>query len=225
MIQSWMDTTIHDNFGICLSYDTETDGYIYKCTSRDYSGADSPSFNLYMSEDTTRWTNNISPTNDAFIATREQGAVSQRLLVADCGVLRSFLYFDISGIPEEATINRAVCTIHSDSLLGWPSYVNDFGLNLSLLEVPFDGSSDMAIYDDEILTANVNGDSANLLITNFVQAWSSQNKTNYGFLISGYTEDSDIYSQAFYSSEADSSLRPIMRVYYSLPPSSRLENQ
>ncbi|HHL71325.1 MAG TPA: DNRLRE domain-containing protein [Bacteroidetes bacterium] len=134
---------------------------------------------------------------------------------------RVLFNFDISSIPANVTINNATLTLTIDreNSFFYPEPFNSTAGRLT------EESNDpmLAAFDSTAFTSGpftiVNGDSSELKInlSNMVQRWNSGADPNYGFVLISLRSAVDFSRVAFYSSQADSSLRPRLDVTYSIP--------
>lgn len=224
-VQSWMDSSqASENFGILLESSPPDTGFFVEFFSREdisdvFKG---PRIRIYLTQDTTHETSIKYPTQDTFIANTRQEPTSDRLFVADGIALRSMLSFNVDSIPDNATINRALLTLYSDTLLSFPDHRESFELIVypvtdgiwPIPAVPFDSTMGIG--------GSVIEDSTVMILTPFVQGWTAGFTTNYGLLLIGWNERNDLNRRAFYSTTADSHQRPKLKIFYTLPPSSRL---
>lgn len=215
LIRSWMDSlTASQNYGIVLT--SSSASFMVEFFSRHVTNG--PNLTLYLTQDTTQ---TIASSTDAFIATTYENPTPDRLFIANGTALRTLLFFDLSSIPAEATINRALLTLHSDTSLSVPNHSEPFDLLVyTATNSPWPIPS--VPYDSTIsITGNVEDDSVTINVTSTIQNWSSGKNENHGFLLVGKSEKSNLSRRAFYSTSADSVWRPRMEVFYSLPPSTR----
>jgi hypothetical protein len=174
-----------------------------------------------MKEDTIQTQVTINPSSDTFISYAPVVPRSDRLFLTNGISLRSFLYFDVSQIPAEATINRALLILHCDTTLSVPTPSESFGV--TAFSTTGDVSQIPSIpYDSTYFVSDTTQkDSLKLNITSFLQDWTSGNKTNFGLLLAGYKANIDPYQIGFFSTNSDPILRPRLEVFYSLPSSSQ----
>lgn len=220
LVQSWFDTSAASpNHGILLAYEPPDTGFVIEMLTKD-APADTIGFNnltLWVEQDSIKiYTAPIQ--QDVFIATTEQDTSIDRLIIANGSCLRTFFSFDFSFIPLNATVNRALLTLHPDSALSFPDHNNSFKLLgyltkggvESIPQVPFDSS--------QVAEGIVQNDSAVVNITKFVQLWASGKTPNQGLLLIGYNEKQDLLRRAFYRDASDALQGPRVEIFYSLPP-------
>jgi hypothetical protein len=224
-IQSWMDSSqASENFGILLASFPPDTGYFIEFFSRESTSDEfkGPRMTIYITQDTTHETYNVYPTQDTFIANTRREPTSDRLFIANGIALRSMLSFNVDSIPDNATINRALLTLYSDTLLSFPDHRESFDVivypvtdgSWPIPAVPFDSTMGIA--------GSVIEDSSVMNLTPFVQGWTAGFTTNYGLLLIGWNERNDLHRRAFYSIATDSHRQPKLKIFYTLPPSSRL---
>jgi len=216
-IKHWQDTLdAIPNYGMAFTTDAS---FIAVFGSAESS--DQPLLSVYSHAegDTSVIDRHTYPMHDVFIPGTFQESTSDFLYVSNGLGFRSLLYFDISSIPETATINQAQIHLKQDSTLTFPHW--NAGSNLSLTcvsvtetpwpfpEIPYD-----SLYTGYGLAY---GDSAVINITTLVQLWSSGEKQNHGVMIKGTSEAYDISGAAFYTTASDSLNRPFLELYYSVP--------
>jgi len=220
-VQSWIDTTTDSlNYGILLTYSSAP--FIVEFFSNNTEELEyRPILTIYLKQDTTKEGSVVYPRKDIFIATTEQEPNSTRLFVNNGTALRTLIYFNVDSIPQDATINRALLTLHADTLLSFPDNESFELITYPVIdnawpipEVPFDSTT--------MAWETLKGDSVSINVTNLVQKWTSGEIGNYGFLLMGKNEKTDIFGRAFYSTSSNSFYRPNLEIFYSLPPGSRL---
>ncbi len=220
-VQSWIDSTTDSlNYGILLMYQSAP--FIVEFFSNNTEELEyRPTLTIYLKQDTTKEGSVTYPRKDTFIASTEQEPNFTRLFVNNGTALRSLIYFSIDSLPEDATINRALLTLHADTLLSFPDN-ESFDLitypvtnnTWPIPAVPFDSTT--------MGWSTLEGDSISINVTNIVQKWTSGKNENYGFILMGKNEKRDIFGRAFYSTSCDSLYQPTLEIFYSLPPNSRL---
>jgi len=223
LLQSWIDTTTAaNNFGFTIAYTSPDTGFIVQCHSHDQSERSlQPQMSLYWHVDTTSYSLVLPMTDDVYIANQAQEADDNYLYVRNCDAVRTYLYFDISTIPENASINLATCILKADTLKSWPANKKTFPLIASPLSEQFHLPPDLGINANQFVKGVQTADSALINLSLLVHNWVIGTNENHGFILTGLYEDQDIGRFAYYSSKADTSLMPKLKIYYSLPPSSR----
>ncbi len=118
------------------------------------------------------------------------------------------------------TVNLAQLTFHVDASVSFPKILEPFGANLFPVTDSVWAIPDINVSDDNAVTSFVDGDRLAFNITPLVQEWIAGSSSNHGLLMIGQSEVSDLSGMAFFASTADSSQRPALELYYSLPPST-----
>jgi hypothetical protein len=222
IINAWIDSSLQNN-GIIFSSDAaET---ILEIFSGEISSSMGklPTLSLYMNDDTTDTPYITQYTKDTFLATTQLQANKEQLLIANGIASRSILFFDIDSIPSDATINRALLTMHSDTLKSFPSHKESF----ILIAYPISDSLNTIptiLYETDVsgTSSLITGESlVNINITTIAQYWVSNIKENNGLILIGFDETDTISRRTFYSTSNDTLLQPTLEVFYSVPPSSR----
>jgi hypothetical protein len=218
-IQSWMNTTTADNnYGILITY--QLSNFIVGFYGRGLSNG--PKLDLHVTQDTTQH-EEIVPLKDAFIATSLQTENPDRLYIQNGSALRTFLDFDVTLIPEDATVNRALLFLHSDTLLSIPDNSESFYILAYPVKNMTTWPITTIVYDTaNYVSGTAIGDSATFNITSIVQDWTSGVKENFGLMLKGNNEYFNLHQRAFFSTTVDSVLQPCLKIYYTEPPSSRL---
>ncbi|HHS13012.1 MAG TPA: hypothetical protein ENN03_04505 [bacterium] len=159
-------------------------------------------------------------TQDAVLVSRKVEPTAERMWIHNGLGLRTFIKVEVEGIPENATVNKALLILRPDTTLSFPDNKPfDFLVypvtseTWELPNIPFDPSG--------VQTGRIEGDSAAVDITFFLQNWIFGSEKNFGLILSGNLETTNLTSRAFYTTTADSLFRPHIRLYYTLPPSSR----
>jgi len=137
------------------------------------------------------------------------------LVVSDGYARRIYLPLDLSGIISDAIIHRADLVLHlvPGSMVG-----NEFDVRLY---VPGSSNPDdpAALSGRGVTVGTIQSDSdvLRLSVRNILLLFISGAEANNGFVLE-FNEGSQIRQAEFYSSAADSSLRPSLRLTYSSPP-------
>ncbi len=227
LIQSWLDsTTAENNYGLLFVpnntqfitefYSSKADSNqpaleIFTTTEPDTAG------NVYPSQI-------VAPTDDIFIPEGEFEPTSDHLFISNGLSLRVLMYFDVSEIPEQATINKAFLTVYSDTLSAFPDNQETFTVsifhtlnqNWTLPDVQIDSVTYSSI--------PIKSDSASADLTSSVQNWTSNMIKNNGLLLMGRNEYMNLDYRKLYSSAADTSKKPSLKIFYSIPPEENLNN-
>ncbi len=223
LIETWIDTTDQtQNNGILISYTALDTGSLVQYYSSNSTYEEViPKLTLFYQEDTLI----INPSKDTYISTLQKEPGSDHLFIANSVAFRSLLSFDIDSIPEKATINNASLILHADTSLSFPHNSNPFyvygyavtDITWPTPDVPYDSSLSVpGVLEEHSSLLNVN-------ITTLVESWKYQLlDENAGLILIGVDEPDNILGRVFYSTTADSALRPYLEIFYSTPPSSKL---
>jgi hypothetical protein len=140
---------------------------------------------------------------------------------------QSSLFFDVSAIPRNATISRALLTLEVDTLnstfysnrldLQLSQAINNFNLD-PLRFQPFTSYPDSLIITD-IDSVNSSMNKITFLVTTPVQRWVLDSGENFGVILFPITfTGRDLTRAAFYSRETDATRAPKLEIEYTLPP-------
>ena len=162
----------------------------------------------------------VDPAADVFVSNASRPLPPDRLVVSNGAATRSLLRFDLSGLDRRMTVNLAQLTFHVDASVSFPKILEPFGANLFPVTDTVWAIPDINVSDDNAVTSFVDGDRLAFNITPLVQEWIAGSSSNHGLLMIGQSEVSDLSGMAFFASTADSSQRPALELYYSLPPST-----
>jgi hypothetical protein len=175
-------------------------------------------------QDTVSHTAKYVISEDAFADTLTEPFAEDPMTIV-CGngfPSRAFMRFDLSSLPIEATVLRAVLRLTPD--LEQSSFDSmeirchavldstwrDFGSSIGI-----SGAGFTVIRRDSLFP----GETIDMAITALVQPLVSQTETDRGFVIRSADETADLDFIRFFSSQnADSGLVPRLEVRYSLPP-------
>jgi hypothetical protein len=206
-IASWTDTVTNQGL---LIRSAETDGLI-SFFSREATGG--PQLSLRVTVDTTQVDSVLSASGDTFIATCPETPPSDRLWIADGIGYRSFFVFKVDSIPVKAVINRATFRVTAEASASSDTLgVYAFAPNASTWP-PASTTS------DTIISGDITGSGA-IEVRSLVQSWVT-GRANDGLSVWGQGESMDLKRSVLYRASSDSSRRPLLEVYYSLPPENR----
>jgi len=177
--------------------------------------------------DTTRF----SPTVSIFLFQR-LSALRQGPLYTGLGEQHvSTLFFDVSAIPKNVTISRALLTLEVDTLNS-VFYSNRLDLQLSYIGPiaipnynfnplrfePF-GSYQDTLRTAELDTVGAASQQVTFAITSAVQQWVADSKNNLGVVLFPISFSArDLARAAFYSRETAPARAPKLQIEYTLPP-------
>ena len=174
-------------------------------------------------QDTVSYTAKYAVSEDAFADTLTEPLAEDPLTIV-CGngfPSRAFMKFDLSSLPVEATVIRAVLRLTPDleqssfdsmeirchAVLDstWHDFSSSIGVS---------GAGFTIIRRDSLFP----GETIDLAVTGLVQPLVSLTEVNRGFVIKSVDETADLDFIRFFSTLADSSMVPRLEVRYSLPP-------
>ena len=145
---------------------------------------------------------------------------------------RSLLNFNIS-IPRNAVINSAVLKLYEFSSIGSAINVTVYRVTRNWTETgvtwnKYDGTNTWATAGGDfnesygtVLVATTSDAWVSWNVTNLVWNWVNENYTNYGMILHAGTGTSNSNEKQFYSTNyaTNTSLRPILEINYTTPPS------
>jgi hypothetical protein len=194
---------------------------VLRLFAREAGVTTSPTLLFIVSGDTTD-TVSVQTVRDAFVVRNGTAVPPERLRIQDGTAERILLFFDLSSIPREATINRARLVLHADDENVFPASDPDFSFSV----YPVSDSSwtvpPTVLDSSRAVTGAFSGDSTATVITAIVQRWTSGLLDNAGLMIKGSLETTvPAGCSPFSGATPDAGLAPRLDVYYSLPPTSR----
>ncbi len=135
---------------------------------------------------------------------------------------RSLIYFDISSIPENATINSATLELYATAVPSSSQLLDIYRITQSWTENGVNWSN-QPTYTTPIVQID-GGTSAGWKIWNvksIVESWHNGSYTNYGFLLKCNVENSNQTRLYQFATKENStqSYRPILRINYTVPGS------
>ena len=218
-LQKWVDDSLEADKGFMLSYAPQDDGNILRLFASDF-GSNNGYIHLYSHRDTTKSDKKCFFLNDAFVSQYEINADRDHLWIHDGINYRSYLYFDLSAVPPNATINYAEFNLWVDTLQSWPDNTPELAVQTLRVNSEFlPGSGAIPeVAEESMHAALLAKDSLAMAMTTQVQGWTSGFQENHGFVLVGSSENAFWASRSFYSTTADSAHRPKLRLIYSLPP-------
>jgi len=220
---STLDSSIIEN-GFCLRFDTEQNPELlmrfYSCDASN--DAVKPTLTIISDFNGEIDTTKDFIGHDAFIVRSEPlPADSSQHLYLGRGIShRSLLQFDFTGIPENATINRAQLRLTLDAensffgleqtpeifvfpVTNWPDIASNVSIDSSKLG-----------YDSVI-----NEDTLQVELGTQIQKWTSKQESGEGLFLRLTNEGNDIARMVLFSTQADSLLQPKLILDYTIPPS------
>ncbi len=212
---SWLSSAIDSsNNGLIL---ISADNNVADFSSRE--SLTPPVLFVHYFEGNSAKVDTSSPEADAFIIRSDYAVPEGRLMIGDGHVFRSLLNFDLSPVPETATLNCAILSLFVD-----PSQSSFQEMELAAHRVtgawdgdqtPFDGAVGSAV---EVVTSDT---LIQLDIASILQECITGE--NFGLLLRSTSEVSDISRITLFSSEDDSTKSPNLIIYYTLFPGARGE--
>jgi len=219
VVQAWMDTLQDVNYGLLFDY--QQPGFIAQIYGAHVNNDTEiwPLLKLYYTENGTQYTSSITSSEDTYLAVSDQVPTTNELLIGNGTTYHSVLNFDVSPIAGDATINYAKLVMRCDTLLSFPSH-QPYLVDAFLIENADDIFTTEAV---DSITGLLLADSLTINIASFVQRWSTDEYENLGLFLKGYDSNHEIQQVTFFSSSAlDTTMRPTLNIYYTLPPSGRL---
>lgn len=156
-----------------------------------------------------------------------------RLRVGNGSGYRSLLHFDLSDIPREASIHKALLRFHVDPMASRtdPQNAMSIAVNMATGDSTWQQAAEVEpnpayppTSDIASETQDVFGfDSSTPLkdVSRMVQRLVTEQYPNYGFIIYPENYGLDFQEMAFYSGIADTSSAPTLEIRYSQPPEHR----
>jgi len=221
-IQAWMDTTQDVNYGLIFNYTNPSFMVQLFGNHTNHESGLWPVLDIhYTVNDTTQSTSTLLTSKDTYVTVSEQEPTQDYLVISNGVSSRPVLYFDVSSIDSQATINQAKLVLFADTSRSFPiPHENFYELYTFRIEDPDDIFTTESV---DAIQGYLIADSLVVNITYYVQNWTSGLTENHGLFLKGRYEKQELQQRAFLSSTAvDTTLRPTLHVYYSLPPSGRL---
>jgi len=195
--------------------------------------------NVDGNNDTTKAFLSHDATLLKFMTSEEENVLQefpQSLRVGNASGYSSLIKFDVSAIPAQATIHRALLKFYIDEESSLTK--TDASMFISAARIGGDSlwqpttieidSSTMPAYDEASSvneTFAFDGATSAQAVSRIVQDWVSREETpNYGFLIMPRYPGEDFQEIALKTGATDSLFSPTLEITYSLPPSHRFAN-
>ena len=218
VVRSWQDTLRSDNFGVLIDFDPES-RFIKEFFSQN-GPLNQPRLELDITTPSKRDTIFRLPREDAFLVEMDEPLTEGPLFVDDLFSLQSTLKFDLSAIPRESTINRAVLflTVKDDATAiktsGYGIRIERLATELALpaefrIDSTFVSITDLVTRNTSILS---------ITVTNLIQFWVTGAFENHGLLIRTRNPGRDVSRLAFHSSQTSSSLAPRLEISFTSGP-------
>ena len=195
-----------------------TGGFI-RLFSREFSTSSPliPHLTLITESDTMT----VMPRKDTFVSNSARTVPPDRLWIQDGTADRILMRFNVSGIPPEATVNRARLVLHTDAESAFPAPTSAFYLSAVPLADSVWTLPGVATDSTWIASGAASGDSIATILTSWVQKWTSGTAPNCGLMLKGTLENTDLAGRSVFSSSADSVRIPRLEIFYSIPPTGR----
>jgi hypothetical protein len=215
LVQGWLNG--QPNNGIILKADELEDDHLKYFNSEDTPYY--PYLQLVFTAQDTSDTITVDSEKDTFIAEPVALPGEDLLMVSDVPVTRTWLQFDISAIPESSFINLAVLSLSV-------SEFKDPLDNMTIRAYPVSDRQTLDYETSPYASSNLftGKELAEFNITTLVQNWITGTE-NEGILLKPYLEYSSLSQALFYSSAADSSHRPALKIVYTLRPEDVLTSR
>ncbi len=222
LVTGWIDSTI-DNYGIYIRVE---EGRFFKQVFSGNSLQNPPRLQLKyhkINQQDTTLTADAQVEADVFIFKQLFPLEEGPLYVSDGDDYRTLLKFDLSALPKQATINRAVLKLTVDSTHSFLSKTDGHAIDLfRLTEESTDPNAaklDSAQAINSVAQVAVAATrSLSIDVGSQVQSWSFGTNENFGMLVVSRRASRDLYRTAFFSSKMDSTKAPYLMVYFTVPP-------
>jgi hypothetical protein len=153
-----------------------------------------------------------------------------RLQINNATGYRSLLRFDVSAIPRNATIHQALLSLYVDKTAsdtdssGVAIYadavVNDSTWNPTTIALDTLATYPQAYAYDDVEKVEFSTSTAIAAMSAVVQNWALSSPPNYGMVLYG-SAGLDGQWVSLYSGKDQPAFKPVLKITYSLPPSSR----
>jgi hypothetical protein len=221
LIMQWMDSTLNvPNNGLYL--ETEDD-LMLECFSRDMSTSvtTGPQLLLYFTDDSTRYPASYEATYDLFFASSAVQPAANQLILESGTAFRTFMTFDLGTFAPMDIINRATLILTADTLLTLPDIHQTLYFTACFLDSLAEFTELECAAENSGIGTYESG-KCRIDLTPQIQSMISVPLENLGFLIQNSEESSSLQRLVFYSTDADSSLRPTLEITYTLPPTGQI---
>lgn len=232
-------------YGLVLKFDQATGGLVL---SSSEDTAYSPYFEVVTQDSAGALDTTVAVlSHDASLLQNTAGVEEETnpavLKVGDASGYRSLLFFNLSDIPKEATIHKALLTLYVEPAELWvPEDSTGSTFSVAARAVVRDSlwssTEDSVLIDSEGLVAmDVASGSNNtfafdsqtpaLTMSRIVQRWVAAPKDypNYGLMLSPYFQATDFLEMAFKNSQTDTTIMPTLVITYSMPAAHRFARQ
>lgn len=226
VVTDWADTSSGlANYGFWIT-SPDLVGFISFYSTDNAETALKPQLNLsYTFIDSTSKipdTTTVYANNDAFL-TPDTAAILTSLdpdyfYIGKGFAFRSFLKFDLSNLDSTIYINRALMEIVMNKANSTQN-ISNVG-DIIIFRQAEESREKNVVNENPATTsyvATVTDSTLTFDVTRTIQDWIGNDYPNYGFLIRSLNEQQTLSRVSFYSSKANSELRPKLFLYYTLP--------
>ncbi len=215
VVSSWQDSTRGDNFGILVDFDAQS-RFVKEFFSEDGLFSQ-PRLELDVTG-TVRDTILRVADADAFLLTMDEPFPAGPLLIEDIFSSQAVIKFDLSSIPRQATINRALLQLE---IMTEESFLKESGYSIRLerLASPFVPPSTFEIDSTFIsLTSFLDRSTrtVSVPVTGLVQFWTAGTVENHGILLRTLNPGRDLSRVAFHSSTTSPTRAPRLQIDFSI---------
>ncbi|KAA3662792.1 MAG: hypothetical protein DWQ10_01595 [Calditrichaeota bacterium] len=221
-VQTWQDST--NNQGLVIATDAMDLARRFGSTS---DAAVSPVLNLVykMEAETENDTVLLVPTADTFIYQDGPELPDGPLYISTIDEYRTILRFDLSNIPDNATINEAELFLSIDSS---NSFLTSEGMIINAYRLDDDGNDPFTVAIDSSFSLDSDigilpGDTTSVFDLSFiVQQWTRQDTSsydNYGLILFPRVKYNIFARVAFLNPDAEATKVPKLKIHYTIPPS------
>lgn len=213
LVEIWMDSSKSDqNYGLYLD---SNDDFMIQCYSRDISSSIGygPVLMLYSSEDTLRYPKFIEASQDIFLPSTSNEIDSDRLIIESGTAYRTYIKFDLSIFEPTDIINRALLILSVDTTRTLPDIGDSFALTVCNPDSLVDLES-LECESDYVSAGSVIDTEGTVDLTYQIQGITAGQLKDTGFLIKNQSETSEFSRISFFSTTADSTIRPRLEIIY-----------
>ena len=218
IVRTWQDSLRSDNFGVLIDFDLNS-LFIKEFFSQN-GPLNQPRLQLDVTTPAKRDTIFRVPREDAFLVEMDEPLPDGPLFVDDQFSLQSILKFDLSAIPRESTINRAllILTVKNDATA---IKASGYGFRVERLATEVELPADFEIDSNfapitDLVDRNTSIFSIN--VTNLIQFWVTGAFENHGLLLRTSNPGRDVSRLALHSSQTSSSLAPRLEIDFTSGP-------
>jgi hypothetical protein len=219
LVIDWVDSTsMVDNYGVLINFSNSNFIKDFFSINND---ANQPRLELYfLRNGSERDTTFTVASADAFLVRSLTEPSVGPLYVDNVFSRQSIVKFDLSSIPRESTINKAILQLNvkrENSIL-----TNDgVAIQIIRLAEPFIAPNVFktdSLFNPIVALVKESETFVSIPIRTMLQAWTSLAVENHGFLIKTGTPGRDVSRVSFFSSAVDPSLAPKITIDYTVAP-------